>query len=150
MGKRGPKPTPTAILEKRGSWRAKERTAEPETVPFRDVPECPQGLTGDAAAVWREDAPRMVGIGTLTAEDLRAFERYCRQFALWRKLMAQVEAAEIVEETDIRALEKVNDTLRRLEAVFGKTPADRASLKLPEQPDRSASDPFRKPKISLA
>jgi phage terminase small subunit len=147
MGKRGPQPTPTAQLAQRGSWRAKTRTQEPDADPLTEAPACPQGLTGDAAAVWQVEAPRMVGNGTLTAGDLQAFERYCRTFALWRKKANALESADDFGESAVKALTHLENALRKLEAAFGKSPADRANLKVPEKPKPNASDPFQKPQI---
>lgn len=147
MGKRGPKPAPTAVLAQRGSWRAKERDGEPEAPVLQVAPACPKGLTGDAATIWKEAAPTMVGMGTLTAEDLRTFERYCRAYALWVKKAEQLDKADEITETDAKTLSQLDNTLRRLEAVFGKTPADRAGLKLSPQEKPDAKDPFRKPKL---
>jgi phage terminase small subunit len=148
MAKPGPKPTPTATLERRGSWRAKARAGEPTPEALAAPPPPPKGVTGEAARHWREMAPRMVGAGTLTTVDLPAFARYCRTLALWEKMMGRLERAKVIERADVLAWDKVTETLRKLDAAFGQTPADRADLKLPEK--EANADPFQKPKISAA
>jgi len=150
MGKRGPKPTPTAALEKRGSWLAKTRGGEPEPESLPGVPPVPAGMQGEAAETWRTLAPVLVGMGTLTTADLQTFERYCRTLALWRKLMLGLEGATVVDRADVLAWDKVTEALRRMDAAFGLSPADRAGMKLPDTKDTNASDPFQKPKISAA
>lgn len=50
MGKRGPKPTPTEILDIRGSWRAKARSGEPK--PQAGLPDCPDWLVGESRSEW--------------------------------------------------------------------------------------------------
>lgn len=145
MGKRGPKPTPTAVLEKRGSWRAVERDGEPVPDGLDAPPDPPKGMTGRAAEVWRDSAARMVGIGTLTEEDLATFERYCRAYALWTKKAEEADAADEITEGMTKALVNLDNQLRRLEAAFGKNPADRSAIKLPEK--RRTNDPFQKPKL---
>ena len=145
MGKRGPKPTPTAVLEKRGSWRAGDRDGEPEPGGLLEAPDPPKSLKGRARDLWLESAPGMVGIGTLTADDLPAFERYCRAHALWMRKVDEVDAAEEITESMTKALVNLDNQLRRLEAAFGKNPADRAGIKVPERP--KAPGGAQKPKL---
>lgn len=133
MGKRGPKPTPTATLAARGSWLAKTRDGEPAPDGLLEAPEPPASLKGEARRLWLASAPGMVGIGTLTADDLPAFERYCRAHALWMRKVDEVEAAEEITESMTKALVNLDNQLRRLEAAFGKNPADRAGIKVPER-----------------
>lgn len=147
MGRRGPKPTPTAILEKRGSWRADAREGEPLPDPLLEVPDPPDHLSDIARRIWQESAPAMVGIGTLTTDDLRSFERYCRAFALWSKKARELEEAAEITESMTKGLVNLDNQLRRLEAAFGKNPADRAGLSLPDR--KTAADPFQKPKLKV-
>jgi|TARA_R110000824_G_scaffold188467_3_gene369837 P27 family predicted phage terminase small subunit len=55
MSKRGPKPTPTNILDARGSWRAKGRKGEP--VPSAGKMTQPPWLGTDGKRMWRELKP---------------------------------------------------------------------------------------------
>ena len=61
MGKPGPKPTPTAILKSRGSWRAKERAGEPSP-PAGDMV-APPWLLPEAREHWQDIAATLEGIG---------------------------------------------------------------------------------------
>jgi hypothetical protein len=51
MGKRGPPPTPTPILQLRGSWRGKLNRDEPQPEPV--APEKPSWLTTYASHPYR-------------------------------------------------------------------------------------------------
>ena len=64
MGKRGPKPTPTATLRLRGSWRGETREGEPE-VSVEPVP-CPAWVRGSARDFWPELCEVLEGMGLLS------------------------------------------------------------------------------------
>lgn len=121
----GPKPTPTAVLEARGSWRAKTRTDEPKP----DTPTTlkpPANLPKEARKLWKRLAPVLISAGLLTSADIEAFGHYCRLAVAWDAAMRLVEESPTRE--NILALAKVNDAVRDLEASFGMTPADRVGL----------------------
>lgn len=145
MGARGPKPTPTAALEARGSWRAKTRDGEPEPERLSAAPQPPAGLPASARQVWDRCAPGMVGMGTLTADDLEAFERYCRAHAMWTGLADYVAGLQVFLPEHVKMLEGLDRQLRSLEARFGKTPGDRASIRVTS--GNEGADPFAKPKL---
>jgi P27 family predicted phage terminase small subunit len=126
----GPKPTPTAVLERRGSWLAKTRPDEPQPAPVTDLAP-PAGLKGRAKKLWKEMAPRLIASGVLRDADVPAFTRYCQVYAAWEIAMAAVEDGG--DRQAILNLSKLGDMLRKLEANFGLTPADRTGIKV-EQP----------------
>jgi phage terminase small subunit len=51
MGKRGPQPTPTKILQLRGSWRAKKRPANVSQTPLKS--HAPAWLDAEAKKIWK-------------------------------------------------------------------------------------------------
>lgn len=59
-----PKPTPTKVLEARGSWRADTRDGEP--VPPPGVAECPAWVLGDAREHWELIVPQLRGMGIMS------------------------------------------------------------------------------------
>ena len=149
MGRRGPKPTPTAVLQLRGSKRATQRRNEPTPAKLEATPPAPARLNEDAAKVWTATAPEMVEAGLLTGLDLAAFERKCRIEALWSRQARQIEDADEICARAVRTLAKLDESLRHLEKNFGLTPADRVGLKLSE-PKQVNTDPFQKPRLTLA
>jgi P27 family predicted phage terminase small subunit len=90
MAGNGPAPTPTAVLEARGSPRAASRKAEPRLP--TSAPPRPSWLTGEAAGAWDYLVPLLVGVGVLTQLDQHALATWCSTWARWRKCSALIEA----------------------------------------------------------
>lgn len=85
MGKpHGPRPTPTNILKKRGSWRAKARVDEPQPVDTRK-PICPKWLQPYAKEIWKRITPELHAMGLLNRIDGLVLMRYCEHFAEWKR-----------------------------------------------------------------
>ena len=63
MGKRGPKPTPTAVLKLKGTDRADRTRNEP--TPPRGLPRCPNWLDDQAKHCWRQLVPQLVAMRVL-------------------------------------------------------------------------------------
>ena len=82
MGARGPAPTPTAILDMRGSWRAKTRAGEPQ--PQRGSPTAPRNLSKAQKAVFRQIGRILEDMGLATRADGAQLERYAIYLVRWR------------------------------------------------------------------
>lgn len=148
MGKRGPSKTPTSVLESRGSRRAKGREGEPEPEAVGEVPAPPEHLPGEAAAVWLELAAPLTKCGLMTAVDPHAFERYCRTYAMWRRMMHEMEQGEgEVDRFVVTKITHADQMLRRLERAFGLSPADRADLNVNAPKEDNGKSRFFKPKL---
>lgn len=138
MGSRGPKPTPTAILDLRGSKRASDR---PDLRVHPELPDPPEWLLGEALAMWHELAPMLYHAKVLTKRDRNALARYCRLWHRWRQAEEKVDqigmmlvAKDKDGNVEIRrnpvAIEARNlaAMLDRMEASFGLNPASRATI----------------------
>lgn len=146
MGKRGPKPTPTAILKLNGSWRANTRPGEPVAT---GRAECPEWIGANARAVWEHIAPQLERMGTLAQIDENALTRYCVLFARWAEAERTLDEKGstydlLTEEGEIRCVQqrpevaiahKLAATLTKIEAEFGMTPAARSGIHLPPAED---------------
>ena len=140
MGRRGPAPTPSAILKLRGSRKLENRKGEPK--PHRGAPTCPSWLDTDAKAVWKNLAPKLDAMGVLTLVDQHALARYCHLWVQWRTAEAFIKENGFVyplkdEKGDVRYVQqwpqvsianKLAQLLARSEAEFGLTPASRARI----------------------
>lgn len=131
MGTRGPAPTPTKILEARGSWRAKTRAGELQFPVER--PECPAWLSTEARAEWDRvakacDAPALACMCEWWAEHQRA-RRALRNLAVSHKRYYQTLVGSGIAWSNFD----------KIAARFGLTPVDRAKLRLPKKPDPAAS-----------
>jgi len=144
MSARGPSPTPTPILEARGSWRAKERAGEPR--PPVKAPSCPAWLGKEAKAEWKRQVKLLVAAGVLAELDRAALAAWCEaweEFVLARHVIAHGEpdgankghvvrgsAGSFVVSPWVRVKNAAVQRLLQLAAQFGFTPAARARLQV--------------------
>lgn len=143
MGQRGPRPTPTAILKLRGSWRGHANDAEPQPPP--GAPDCPDWLTAAAVAVWDQVVAR-VPPGVLTRVDGNALGRYCDAMVRWKKAAKWVEEnGEVYPIKDqagklkclmqfpqVTQYNKLSALLLKFEQEFGLTPSSRSRIQIPD------------------
>lgn len=157
MGKRGPKPTPTRILQGRGSWRAKSRGPEP-TVP-EGVPEIPPGLREDAAEVWETVTAQLQEMGILGRCDGNALERYCNAIMKYRECEEILEKEGVTyerynlngdvlvkERPEVKIAAKLSEECRKLENAFGLNPSARTGLCVTKPSDTKENRGKRKNK----
>ncbi len=146
MGKRGPQPTPTAILHARGSWRAKTRPDEPQPEP--GIPECPVSLKGHTKRIWTELTKDLYDAGILAKIESRTLARYCLLWSKWEAMSAFELPIETVEDLKIwdRHLAKMlalSEHLLKLEVQYGMTPASRPSVRaLPPAPTPDEAEAY--------
>ena len=154
MGKPGPAPTPTAILNLRGSWRGKKRLREGEPQPPAGRPSCPRWLSPGAKQAWRELAPQLHALGLLTVLDRNALTRYCVMWDQWRECVDFIQehgttfplrnrhsvVVAVKPWPQTKLMVGLTEQLGRLEHEFGMTPSARSALKVtppkPAEKDR--------------
>jgi len=139
MSKPGPRPTPTGVLQLRGSWRAAGRS-DAAVKPSR--PACPRWLGAEARKKWKQLVPELAKLGILTTVDREALARYCDTWALWRRMREHVEKYGVSyplrtddgevkcfqQFPEVGAMHKLALLLGRLEAEFGLTPSARTRI----------------------
>jgi len=149
MGKRGPKPTPTAVLKLRGSGLVTNRIDRHTQA---ERPDRPSYLTDEAATMWDELVDLLFSARVLTKRDRNALGRYCLTWDRWR------EAEEFITENgttyesatkqgglihrqypQVRQSQQWSQLLARLEAEFGLCPASRAGMGGPKTASNSDS-----------
>lgn len=123
MGKRGPKPMPTAVLKLRGS-RWANRPSEPIPPQKKVVP--PRWLTDAGREVWRQVAPLCIAMRTLTAADVQRFARYCN---------AQGRYQSDPDSYSVADFASLTASLAKYEAQFGLGASDRANIKIDKTAD---------------
>jgi P27 family predicted phage terminase small subunit len=89
MGRRGTKPTPTAMLKLRGSWRGDINKNEPQLE--SEIPECPKDVKGVARDCWDELSVILNDMGVLTIADKTALHLLCETFAHWKRAQKMLE-----------------------------------------------------------
>jgi P27 family predicted phage terminase small subunit len=133
------------------------RTTRRDRQPRRDfarrlnrAPVPPESLSQGAKAEWERLAPAAVGIGALTAADLRAFELLCVTLATEAEARAVIdrEGLTIVAGTGgrkahpaVRLAETARAQAAQLLTAFGLTPRGRQSID-PPPPPPSPADKF--------
>jgi len=146
MGKRGPKPQPTAIKLARGTLRER-RKDEPQ--PSADKIVMPKHLGKVARAKWKELLPLLEAVRVMTDADVEALARYCDTYEWWLATRAILkkdgctypilndggEVKYIAQRPEVSIAHKLATQLRQLEQDFGLNPSARSSLSVaPEKP----------------
>ncbi len=135
MGRRGPAPTPSRILELRGSWRAGKRGNEPR--PPVEAPSCPTWLSREARAEWKRIVPALSGMGILAKADRACLTAHCVAWARLVMAARQIEAEGLTYKSDSGQIKKhplaaiaheAAAEVRAFAAEFGLSPAGRARI----------------------
>lgn len=144
MGRRGPPPTPDAILKLRGARSAlsKRRRRGQGVAGQAGTPRCPEWLDEDAKAIWRRVVPQLRQMNVLALIDSSALGRYCRLSSRWQraeKFLEQHGTSYAVKDSDgkvkylaqfpeVSIAANLAQQLTRLEAEFGMTPSARTRV----------------------
>ena len=137
MGKRGPKPKPTAMRIFEGNPSRRPLNKCEPIGPDADL-SCPDWLSEIGAAKWEEVAPMLSGMRVLTQADRDVLSCYCEAWAEFH------ESREIIEKNGITAVGEKggeyihpavnikNSALKRIKefgALLGLNPVARMGLK---------------------
>lgn len=147
---RGPKPTPSKVLELRGSWRAAARKGEPQ--PEIKIPNPPYWLTDQRGVeMFKELADEMAQCGYMTRIDKNALANVCRAFTQY------LDAADVVEKEGytikyenergtvihsnpaISARDKAWDQFFKGLEAFGLTPSSRTRVRVGSSPQKKGA-----------
>lgn len=149
---RGRKPTPTKLLELRGSWKAKTRPDEPQLPAL--TPTCPAWVQAEAQTIWELLLEVLTPTGMLTRVDHLALGRYCVYMAEWIAATAVIRQEgptvdTVVKGRPVSALRPevklsllLADRLLHLEQQFGLTPMARASIGIALAKGRTQEPPL--------
>ena len=112
-------------------------------------PEPPKGFPSDAKEAWEAaviNAPQ----GSLLATDVSVLERWCRSYALYRRIVKEVEHSDVTVDDGkggvkmnplFAAMQSLDAGLLRLEKELGFTPCARARVSAPEA-EEEEKNPF--------
>ena len=139
MGQRGPKPTPTVVLEARGTAGRHDRTGEPR--PPIAAPSCPTWLSVEAKAEWKRATKYLLAMGCVAECDRAMLAAYCEAWSDYFGLVKEVKQtvakqgmAAAIGAGLVGARDKAADRMARLAAQFGFSPSSRVRVKVdPEQ-----------------
>ena len=140
MGRRGPKPEPSAIKEIKGTGGF--GITEPKPKPI--VPKCPAYLSKIAKREWKRIVPELDRLGLLTCVDGAALESYCNAYANMveaQKIIDKygmtfvTENGYIAQRPEVAIASKSMTIIRSFCAEFGLTPSSRSRMAVPDKPD---------------
>lgn len=143
---RGPKPKPAAVRDQTNPVRSR-RTQPAEAAPVEAAAlhgvKPPAWLKGQGLVEWNARAAMLSAAKLLTAADVGAFARYCRNFALWRKLRDEMD-----KEGPTYESESNHGKLKRAHPSFMM--ADRLERQLLAVEDRFGLNPAERQRIMSA
>lgn len=131
MGRRGPRPLPTAVKLARGTYQPyRNSPAELHAAP--GIPEMPVGFDAAERKEWHASAARLARMGVLNAENVDALTLLVKSKVRYLRLATKVhEMGEVIEDPSgnlVRnpyaiAMEKAVAEYRRMCEAFGITPS---------------------------
>ncbi len=153
MGKRGPLPLPTWLLEGHGSWRAKINRSEP--MPSSQRPSCPRWLDRDARRMWYKLTNFMAACRHLTLLDGPLLSRYCQAWSYWKRAEeflqrhgetypvkgAPGQGPLLLPWPHVAHALRLSSELSRIEKQLGLHPGFRCQLRVRARPDTQYAHP---------
>lgn len=139
MGRRGPRPKPTALRKIEGVPGHRPLARHEPTPPrVETAPPAPRTLDLSGRAEWRRLAAQLQVLGLLTHLDLSALEVYCALFAEERQLR-KLRARWVREKRDDvwrvdTAIDRKRGLQRQYLAEFGLSPSSRTRLETEAPP----------------
>lgn len=148
MGKRGPKPKPSALKLVQGTFRP-DRAAAREPKPPRPAraPAPPSFLGKLAKQEWRRVAPVLHKLTLLGKGDIGKLAAYCQAYARWREaeriideqgMTFMTDKGYVVQRPEISISKSQATLMRQLGSDFGLDPSSRTRIDVPE-PEKPAT-----------
>ena len=135
MGRRGPKPTPTAQLRLVGSRELERRRDEPQ--PELGAPNLPTWLSREAKAEWRRIVPELIRVGVLARVDRAILVGYCESWAMFTDAQRMVHDQGIIQTSKegvdrpaahVRVLNESRSAFLKFAQELGLSPSARVRL----------------------
>jgi P27 family predicted phage terminase small subunit len=140
MGRRGPRPQPTALRVLRGNPGKRPLNADEPKPALIESLAPPEWLDPTAADAWRELAPKLQKLGLLTELDQQRFAMLCSHWSRWRRLCEADSMG--TDHTKAGLLRREAEIVARLSAAFGLDPVSRVGLKVGAGPPADELDAF--------
>ena len=129
MAGTGRAPTPTIILENRGSWRAKARKKSGEPVLPLGEPEAPDFLPAEARAEWERQVIHLRTMGLLVEADRALLVVYCTAWATFAKTFTARPRGLRAQDRNFRQRQAAQDMLLKVAQQFGFSPSARTRVR---------------------
>jgi len=146
MGKRGPRPTPSAAQKRAGTYRADRRRGEPDAP--AEIPPEPEWLDDTSRRFWSELAPWLKRAELLTRLDQTALALLCRSLSEYllacevvesaaaqtgQHFVSVTDAGNVIQHPAVGVANRKWEQIVKLLREFGMTPSARAGLQLGSQ-----------------
>ena len=136
MGLRGSPPTPTAVLEFRGTGKNLKYTRAGEPRPPVERPPCPKWLSEEGKLEWNRQTRNLIQMGCIAKCDGAALAIYCEAWAEYERASKRIllegllidSGDGVVPHPLLSARDKAADKVLRVAQQFGFTPSARARL----------------------
>ncbi|KWT61841.1 hypothetical protein ADL21_11185 [Streptomyces albus subsp. albus] len=138
MGKRGPRPKPTALRVLHGDRPDRINTHEPR--PATGLPACPDDAADDVREVWDYTLTQLAVMGTATPADRDALRAYCEAVVTHRKastllarsgvLIRSAKGGALIRNPVVQVQRDAAATLRGFAQEFGLTPSARSEIRM--------------------
>lgn len=149
MGKRGPRPKPTALKLLEGTFRP-DRAAANEPMPAPGIPRCPKSLDRDGKRAWDAVVPELQKLGLLTIIDGAVLEGYAQAYSKAVKADRAIKKHGLIVKTPwglqtnpaVAVSRNEWAAVRKFAAEFGLTPSARSRINAqpPAPPADSTKD----------
>ena|SRR3990172_9483158 len=146
----GPRPTPTRILQLRGSWRAKLRDGEPQPRPA--IPTCPRHLDREARREWHRVTKVLRPLQIISEADRAILSAYCSCWGRLHDAESKLHGSGglVVKSPSgypmlnpyLSVVHRSVEQLQRLASELGLSPAARTRIRVPVDPAAESDDPF--------
>ncbi len=149
MGRRGPRPTPTAALRLVGSREVPKRRHEPK--PEIAAPTAPTWLGREAKAEWGRIVPQLVALGVISRLDRAVVTMYCQTWGEYCELSATIRKSGTTSTTpngyeqqspEVGMRNAARMAWLRFAQELGLSPS--ARTKISGMPKRGSDDPLGK------
>ena len=145
MGSRGPAPTPSRVLQLRGTFKPSRRdpSAEVDFSPLTALPKPPGFLDRVAKDEWARVGEQLIAKQLLTETDLAAFTTYCvnvSRVAACEKILKRdgmtitTPAGFIQARPEVAISRQCGVEQRKFAQEFGLTLSARTRVRTPEKP----------------
>ena len=138
MGKRGPRPTPTALRILEGNPGHKKMNRN-EPKPQAAIPPCPSWLPATAKAEWRRLSKELHRMGLLSRIDRSSLAALYQVYSDWHSAERvlqregttfQTPTGYIQQRPEVAMKNKALSLLAKFASLFGLSPADRVGLEI--------------------
>lgn len=144
MGRRGPKPLPTAIKAARGTLQRCRTNHEEPVLPAPSVFDPPKTLKGRGREEWVRQVKQLTDAGVLRDADMVTFEMYCRSLSDlegYERLTSKNRELALAKGYAGMVV-KLRTQAKQLAAELGLTPSSRAGVKAVEKKQPGTVESF--------